>query len=106
MNTRDWSAVLNARPPFPDTLTVKGEVEVNSGGYTASLEKIVPQGINPNILLLELKLQPPSGASTDAFEWIEAVYTESIPDEESRFEEVEIHFEGNVLMGLNVEILH
>ena len=43
-------------PPPPDELHVRGEVIVGNPGVDVFLFKKVPQGFNPNILLLDLVL--------------------------------------------------
>jgi hypothetical protein len=54
--TSNWSAWVNLMPPRPTpggTLHVTGEVDTQSMDL-AFLEKAIPQGINPAILLLNL----------------------------------------------------
>ncbi len=70
----DWTAYHNFQPGSKPRLTVRGKVFVPSSGYTATLIEHVPQGFNPAILLLDLKLTPPSGIVTPAFEWIEVEF--------------------------------
>jgi hypothetical protein len=45
----------------PATLRVTALVATSTPGYKAELEPLKPQGFNPVILLLRLKLTPPSG---------------------------------------------
>lgn len=54
LESKDWSAWENHQPPGPVTFHVKGTVVVRATNYTAKLERAAPQGINPNILLLNL----------------------------------------------------
>jgi hypothetical protein len=58
-----WTAVLDATPPNKPRLTVKGVCTCPTGGFKASLKKAEPQGINSEVLLLELVTDPPSGAA-------------------------------------------
>ena len=55
--TRDWKAWINKQPVQPTpggTLYITGEVDTQ-GTDEARLIKKIPQGINPAILLLEIK---------------------------------------------------
>lgn len=56
MNKDDWTAWINKMPPPPDSLHVVGSVLAMNMGQTASLTRAVPQGINPAILILDLKM--------------------------------------------------
>ncbi len=59
-NTRNWSAWENRQPPVDPAATpfiVTGEVETNNGAIVPELKPAVPQGINPQILILELILR-------------------------------------------------
>ena len=65
-------AIANLQPPGPAHFYVVATVQVPSPGYTASLKKAVPQGINPAILLLnvvtkrKLGIWPPVVTDVDA----------------------------------------
>jgi hypothetical protein len=56
-----WTAVHDEMPPGPGNLKVTGELEMPTPGWKLHLSKAIPQGINPEILLLHLKRTPPSG---------------------------------------------
>jgi hypothetical protein len=56
VKTQNWLAWLDKMPPPPDTLHVRGEVEVSNPGVDVALYKRQPQGINPAIILLDLFL--------------------------------------------------
>jgi hypothetical protein len=60
-NTHSWEAWNNVMPGADKSFHVIGKAKVNSGGWKASLVKRVPQGINPEILLLDLTITPPTG---------------------------------------------
>jgi hypothetical protein len=62
-----FNAILNKQPPGPPSMRVHGDVEVNTGGWSGALVKAVPQGINPLVLILELKMTPPTGIVTQGF---------------------------------------
>jgi hypothetical protein len=59
---RDWAAWLNEQPLAPRTLHVTGECVAPTPGYTVTLRRHSPQGINPRNLLLELVVRPPTGS--------------------------------------------
>jgi hypothetical protein len=65
-------AIENRQPPGPASFYVIATVQVPSPGYTATLKKAVPQGINPAILLLnvvtkkKLGIWPPVVTNVDA----------------------------------------
>ena len=54
--TRDWYAWNNKMPPKPDDFHIVGEVDVPNPGVDAELVPRVPQGTNPDILMLNLVL--------------------------------------------------
>jgi hypothetical protein len=56
-----WSAVHDFMPPTPARLRVNGTCEMPTPGYTVTLSRASPQGINPRILLLHLHIEPPTG---------------------------------------------
>ena len=65
-------AIENRQPPGPPSFYVVATVQVPSPGYTATLKKAVPQGINPAILILKvvtkkkLGIWPPVVTDVDA----------------------------------------
>lgn len=65
-------AIENRQPIGPASFYVVATVQVPSRGYTATLKKAVPQGINPAILLLKatskkkLGIWPPVITDVDA----------------------------------------
>jgi hypothetical protein len=56
----EWTASLHC-----DDLKVNGQITFPTTGYTVSLKRKVPQGINPKILLLEKVVVPPTGVVAD-----------------------------------------
>lgn len=59
------------------TLRVSASVMVRTSGYKAHLRPSQPQGINPDILLLELEVQPPTGIVFEVISTISAFYVDS-----------------------------
>ncbi len=58
---RDYRAFHNWQPPQPGALVVIGICDMPTPGYRITLKRAVPQGYNPEILLLEKKVIPPDG---------------------------------------------
>jgi hypothetical protein len=57
----EWSAVHDFMPPRPARLRVNGTCIMPTPGYKLTLTRAEPQGINPNILLLNLEVETPGG---------------------------------------------
>lgn len=54
--SKDWFAWNDLMPPKPDAFHVVGEVQVGNPGVEVLLVPRTPQGINPQILLMDLLL--------------------------------------------------
>ncbi|MFL6129967.1 MAG: hypothetical protein ACJ73E_12995 [Mycobacteriales bacterium] len=78
---RDWSAVVDRRPPGPPTLIVTGECDFPTAGSTVELHRAAPQGINPRDLLLDKVVTPPSGPAASVLTAVPVRYTENDPPE-------------------------
>jgi hypothetical protein len=74
-----FRAWIDNQPPGPKKLIVKGQIEVPTGGWTSSLNRVMPQGISPNVLILELKTVAPSGNVIQIVSTIDARYEEAPP---------------------------
>lgn len=57
----EWSAVQDFMPPRPPRLRVRGVCTMPTPGYRLHLTRSEPQGTDPEILLLDLHVEPPSG---------------------------------------------
>ncbi|MEM6974444.1 MAG: hypothetical protein AAF577_16765 [Pseudomonadota bacterium] len=60
----EFSAWINLQPPGPSKLIVIGKVVTNGGNLVPRLTERVPQGINPTILLLDLRIEDTGGVGT------------------------------------------
>jgi hypothetical protein len=60
LEAKEFSAFVNRQPLATPTLIVSGTLRVGSPGYAAVLRLPQTQGINPDILLLELVVTPPT----------------------------------------------
>ncbi|MDJ0616240.1 MAG: hypothetical protein QNJ63_05700 [Calothrix sp. MO_192.B10] len=102
--TRDWYAWNNLMPPKPDDFHVVGEVEVGNPGIVAKLYPRVPQGINPEILLMNLVLIQQPGIWPQIVTWIPARYDKVIMN--SMYKRVNIFCEDNIIADIEVEDVH
>jgi len=91
LDCRDWKAIHSLEPPGPGALIVSGVCTAPSTGHRIELERQVPQGINPNDLLLRLVRHEPSGPSGQALTEIEVRYVE---ETDLRFDSVTILPDG------------
>ena len=74
-----FKAWIDHMPPGGPKLIVVGKVQVNTGGWQVSLRRRVPQGINPNILILDVIAQAPGGIVTQVITDIPLRYEERPP---------------------------
>jgi hypothetical protein len=71
-----WTAILDTMPPEKARLTVTGTCTCPTGGFKTSLRKATLQGINPEILLLMLVTEPPSGVTNQMVTDYDVAYHE------------------------------
>ena len=74
-----FKAWINKMPGSRPKLIVTGQAEVTTSGWTGSLERARPQGINPNILILDACLVEPTGDVLQVVSQVELRYEESPP---------------------------
>jgi hypothetical protein len=72
----DWSAWHDHMPGKKPTLHVTGLCTFPTGGYKVTLKRAVPPGINPKILVLDLKIVKPTGEVTQQITKQKATFTE------------------------------
>ncbi|WPO39447.1 hypothetical protein [Tardiphaga sp. 42S5] len=72
-----FKAWIDKQPPGPNKLIVVGKIEVNTGGWKATLKPAEPQGINPDILILQLATIEPTGNVIQVISTIDARYEQS-----------------------------
>ena len=98
-----WHAWINNFPGGPPSFHVRGEVWVGNPGVEALLFTKYPQGINKDILLLELVLVQKPGVWTQV-----PVLTEAKYDRAGRkftYTEVKILSDGNEIASVPVETI-
>jgi hypothetical protein len=91
----DWQAIAEMKPPPPFALRVTGKVK-GYDGQTVELTPAVPQGINPEILILQLTIK---GRGTKPGD-LDGSYTDA--DYKSQFKQVTILYESE---AVTVDIL-
>src|SRR5262245_32368566 len=94
MATRNWYAWINLMPPKPDDFHVKGEVLVPNPGVQAELTVREPQGINRELLLLDLHAIQRPGMWPQVMTWVQARYDLIMPPLSPQYSEVEIFLDG------------
>lgn len=103
METKDWYAWINLMPPKPDDFHVVGEVFVANPGIEAFLSVKEPQGINPNILLLDLHLVQKPGVWIQVMTWVQARFDKILTPDSPRYEHVEIFLDNESIAQIPVE---
>lgn len=71
---RDFEAWHDTMPGTEPTVHVHGYVDTPTDGWSARLEYAEPQGINPRVLELELKVEEPEGAAPDVLSELEVKF--------------------------------
>lgn len=106
IETKDWYAWINAQPPKPDDFHVVGKVLVGNPGVLAQLSVKHPQGINPDILLLDLHLVQQPGVWPQVLTWKQARFDEVLTSSSPSYTNVEVFFDGESIANIPVETVH
>ena len=102
---RDWYASHDHQPPGPLTLRIRGVCEVPGEGFTAQLQPLEPQGVNPADLLMKLIIQEPDTIDGDP-EDVDVVYE---AETDIEYETISIVFVETISSGfdpIEVEDVH
>jgi len=83
-------AIENRQPPGPPSFYVVATVQVPSPGYTATLKKAVPQGINPAILILKVVTKKKLGIWPPVVTDVDARY--DIKNYKGKFKQVNVFY--------------
>jgi hypothetical protein len=86
--TQGWAAWNNLMPPPPDDFHLVGSVQVGNPGVTATLTPKAPQGIDPQILRIELSLHQQPGMWPQIVTWTQARF-DKVPSSQ-RYTQVQI----------------
>jgi len=99
--TRNWKAI-----EFPNLigrrywLMVAGEVLVTSTNQVPKLSAHVPQGINPRILLLDLKIVRTGGIGLPVLLYKQALFQRRTSG--NQYDEVDILYRGRIIKRIKV----
>jgi hypothetical protein len=74
---QSFRAWIDRMPMSAPRLYVSGDIVTPTGGWTASLSRAVPQGINPDILILQVDATPPAGGAPTVLTTIPLRYEEA-----------------------------
>lgn len=96
------TAVANLMPPGPFHFYVRAKVEVPTPGYTASLKKAVPQGINPAILILDVVTKKKPGIWPQVITVVDANYDDK--NYKGKYKQVTVRY-GSQSKTVNVQIV-
>ena len=100
-STRNWKAI-----EFPNLigrrywLMVAGEVLVTSTNQVPKLSAHVPQGINPRILLLDLKIVRTGGIGLPVLLYKQALFQRRTSG--NQYDEVDILYRGRIIKRIKV----
>jgi hypothetical protein len=100
-NTRNWKA--NEIPDFTGhryLLVVTGDVQVTATNQTPKLSVHVPQGFNPRIFLLDLKIVSSGGISAPLVYYKHVQFTKVTSGHQ--YDEVDILFNGKIIKRIKV----
>jgi hypothetical protein len=98
--SKNWYSWINLQP-YPNRFHVIGEVLVPNPGVNTLLLQKVPQGINPNIFLLDLILVQQQGVWPQVTTWVEARYDKFLTG--SSYNLVQIFFDDTPIAEIPVE---
>lgn len=104
--TKDWYAWIDLMPPKPDNLHVIGDVFVGNPGIEANLYVKEPQGVNPNILQLDLYLVQKTGYWIQVMTWIQARFDKVITPDSIKYNQIEIFLDNESIAKIPVEEVH
>jgi hypothetical protein len=94
----DWYAILDKMPPAPDRLIVTGTCTFPTAGWKVELRPRVPQGINPEVLLLERIVTPPTGFAAQVITQVPVRY-----EQDATIDYTQVDIDGEVV---DVQVVH
>ena len=100
----EWKAIQNLQPPLQTPggkLTVTGSMEYGDPSGSPTLQKRSPQGINPQILMLEVV--PPTDAKGRKV--VDLKYEENLQTE-NQHTTVEVFYKGERVAEIKIEKVH
>ena len=103
IRTKDWYAWNDLMPPPPDYFHLVGEIYVPNPGVEPLLTPKEPQGINPEILLMDLFLCQKPGIWIQVFVWKPVRYDKVIRD--TIYKQVQVFCEDVVIAEIPAEVV-
>ncbi len=105
MESKNWIAIRNLEPPEPYKFYVSGDVKTNNRKIRPKLVYKTPQGINPNMLLLD-RIGVEGEESSDGNDFITVRYEEPYDDSSIKYTEVSIFYNDDLIAQITVEEVH
>ena len=91
-------------PMSDKAVHVTGVATVNTGGWKAELTKRVPQGINAQILMLDLRVTPPGDAASQVITDLPLRYDE--PDGAGKYSDADVYCGEKLISHIHVTEVH
>jgi len=104
LQIKDWHSWINAMPPLPDDLHVRGMVLVGNPGIQAQLRHKNPQPISGTELYLDLYLVQQPGMWPQVETWVQALYDETLVVGKPYPKQVDVFYEEEVITKMEVKI--
>lgn len=101
--SKDWYSWINLMPPKPDDFHVLGEVLVPNPGVIPMLFPREPQGLNPNILLMDVYLYQKPGIWAQVMVWKQVRYDKMV---NANYTHVEIFCGNTRIANVKVDRVH
>ncbi len=105
INSRNWTAYENRQPPMDASAVpfyVIGQVETNNGAKRPILKRAVPQGFNPQILILILTIEDAGGVGTTDVNYRDARFDDKVTL--GQYSEVQVIYESNPVASVPVQV--
>jgi hypothetical protein len=103
IESRNWFAWINQQPPPPDEFLIVGDIDVPNPGIGVQLIERPSQGINPDVLLMDLVLVQQPG------QWPQQVTTKQVRYDKvlvnTKYESVEVYYNQELLVKIPVLIV-
>lgn len=103
-DTKGWYAWNDLMPPRPDEVHVIGEVLVANPGVDPELTYRIPQGINPAVLLLDLRLVQKAGIWPQVLTWKPVRYSAVLGS--TPYTQAIVFYGTETVVGLDVDTVH
>lgn len=100
----DWSAWVNKMPPGPASFHVDGTLHMPHPGFEATLMPTRPQGINPKVLMMDLRVEQLDGMWAQVLTDIPVKYVED--PYEGDYEQVHIFYPNGDSVFLELTVAY